>query len=235
MHVTSSMPQRFLGESPIVPPSNAEVAALLERVGALLVAQRASLDRARAWSVAASLLRAREQQVRDLHHTRRVDQLLSTLGVSPRVASAIDEIVRTRGLALLARLEGDLGPDPISAPSSVVQPPVALLLQVDAQYRSRAAADELTCVAPRRFNPEHEAWLPVLHVEAGGWLFSAMNSNTALAHRLGVARDWVVIFAEREGVETQHVMLTERRGLLAGRRVVRAREMETAALSSAPA
>jgi len=50
--------------------------------------------------------------------------------------------------------------------------------------------------------------------------------NTARAHELGKTHDWVVIYGYRDGEETQHTVVTEQRGPLAGRRVVRGRESE---------
>jgi hypothetical protein len=108
------------------------------------------------------------------------------------------------------------------------RPPVKLILDVDAEYRRRAEAGELRTIAPRRFNPGKKAWLPVLHTEHQGWHFTALYSNTARAHELGRTRDWVVVYFERDGHEDQCTVVTEHRGPLAGRRVVRGREDECA-------
>ncbi len=54
-----------------------------------------------------------------------------------------------------------------------------------------------------------------------------MFSNTDLAHDLDRTDDWVVIFAERDGEETQATVVTETRGRLSGQRVVRGREGES--------
>lgn len=82
-------------------------------------------------------------------------------------------------------------------------------------------------IAPRRFNPSGEAWLPILHTERGDWGFTALFSNTALAHALRRVRDWVVIyFHEDSGPEGQRTVGTETRRPLAGQRVVRGRETE---------
>lgn len=106
------------------------------------------------------------------------------------------------------------------------RPDVAELLDADAEYRRRAAAGELRRIAPRRFNPDHEAWLPMLHTSRGDWQMNLMYSNTARAHELGTTGDWVVIYYEREGEEDQCTVVTETRGPLAGRRVVRGLEEE---------
>jgi hypothetical protein len=106
------------------------------------------------------------------------------------------------------------------------QPGVGLILQVDRLYRKKAAAGTLRTITPRRFNPEGKAWLPVMHMEQEGWSFTAMFSNTARAHDLGKTRDWVVIYFEKDGEEDQCTVVTEWRGPLAKRRVVRGRQAE---------
>ena len=108
------------------------------------------------------------------------------------------------------------------------EPPVALLLDVDAEYRRKAAAGDLDTIAPKRFNPEGKAWLPILRTRHGVWTFTALFSNTARAHEAGKTNDWVVIYFERQGQgEEQRTMITQAQGPLAGRRVVRGREAET--------
>jgi hypothetical protein len=106
------------------------------------------------------------------------------------------------------------------------QPDVATLLDVDEEYRRKATAGKLRQIAPRRFNPEGEAWLPILHTERDDWDFTALYSNTAQAHRLGKTDDWVVLYYERDGEEEQATAVTETRGSLEGKRVVRGREAE---------
>lgn len=114
------------------------------------------------------------------------------------------------------------------------RPPVELLLAIDGMYREAAAAGTLRKIAPRRFNPEHRAWLPILHTERDGWAFTAMFSNTELAHRLGRTDDWVVLYFhpahEPRAGEGQATVVTEHRGALRGQRVVRGHERECAEL-----
>jgi hypothetical protein len=101
-------------------------------------------------------------------------------------------------------------------------PPVRLLLDIDRDYRAGAAAGTLRTIAPRRFNPGNERWLPVLHAQREGWHFTALYSNTALAHKLGRVRDWVVIyFYDGDHVERQCTVVTEPRGPMAGLRTAR--------------
>jgi len=164
----------------------------------------------------------------DIHETLHVDtlealetaahdgSLLTVPGVGERRAAAI----RAGLSALLGRGQGQrsrLGP----------APPVRLLLMLDASYRKRAAAGELPKIAPKRFNPEGKAWLPILHTEREGWHFTALFSNTARAHDLGKTDDWVVIyFYDEDHQEGQCTVVTETHGPMQGERVVRGREGE---------
>ena len=101
------------------------------------------------------------------------------------------------------------------------------LIEVDREYRLKAEQDKLARIAPRRFNPEGEAWLPVLHTDRDGWHFTVMYSNTARAHELQRTHDWVVVyFYDDHHQEGQCTVVTESRGPLVGQRVVRGRELE---------
>jgi len=115
-----------------------------------------------------------------------------------------------------------------AGPAPAERPAVKDLLAADAAYRRRAAEGSLPCLAPRRFNPTHAAWLPILHTRTpDGYQLTCMFSNSARAHRLGTTRDWVVIVHERDGLEGRCTVVTEQRGPLRGRRVVRSREAAT--------
>lgn len=115
----------------------------------------------------------------------------------------------------------------VPLPLPVRQPPVAVLLEVDREYREKAEAGSLPTIVPRRLNPEAKAWLPVLHTQRENWHFTVLYSNTATAHKLKRTHDWVVVyFYDDAHVEGQHTVVTETHGPLAGRRVVRGREKE---------
>lgn len=73
---------------------------------------------------------------------------------------------------------------------------------------------------------ESEAWLPVMEVERDGWQMRPLFSNTRRAHELGRARDWVVVYWDRDGDHGQSTVVTARSGPLEGERVVRGREAE---------
>jgi len=136
-------------------------------------------------------------------------------GIGPRRLAALR--------ASLAQMLGRARPH--ASLTSNAAPGIALPLAIDRQYREAAAAGRLPTIAPRRFNPRGEAWLPIMHGERDGWQFHAMYSNTARAHELGRTHDWVVIyFYDTDHREAQCTVVTETRGSLAGRRVVRGRE-----------
>jgi len=128
--------------------------------------------------------------------------------------------------AWLARVLGRRRPG-LQPHEAFTEPAVSLILQVDKQYRQKARDGELPMIAPKRFNPEGKAWLPVMHVTKQGWHFTALFSNTARAHELKRTDDWVVIyFNDDQHHESQHTVVTETRGALSGQRVVRGRESE---------
>jgi putative hydrolase len=107
------------------------------------------------------------------------------------------------------------------------EPAVGIILEVDREYREKAAAKQLRKIAPRRFNPSGEAWLPILHAQRDDWHFTALFSNTARAHQFGRIGDWVVMYFHTDHEpERQCTVVTETRGELVGRRVVRGHESE---------
>jgi hypothetical protein len=128
---------------------------------------------------------------------------------------------------LRASLAERLGKRRIRQPLGRPLPSVATVLDIDREYREKAARGALKTIVPRRFNPTGEAWLPVLHTARDDWSFTVLFSNTQRAHELQKTRDWVVVyFHTNSEPEGQCTIVTERAGLLAGRRVVRGREIE---------
>jgi len=204
-------------------------------------------------AVAEILLTGRWVQLARLRGDAEPETLLRTVpGIGPETAHAVHEALHVDTLEALetAAHDGRLESVPGLGPRRAAQiraslasmlgrrvarapraadavPAVAQILDVDREYRGKAAAGSLRAIAPKRFNPHGEAWLPVLHAERGGWHFTALFSNTARAHELGRTRDWVVIYYyDGEHVEAQCTVVTEARGALAGKRVVRGREDE---------
>jgi hypothetical protein len=151
------------------------------------------------------------EQLEAAAHDGRLRDLLG-LG-DKRIAGIIDS------------LAGRLGRLQAPPPSKRQQDPsVAEILDVDREYREKAASGTLPTIAPRRFNPSHEAWLPTLHTERGRRHYTALFSNTAHAHQLEKTRDWVILYYDSGAGERQCTVITSQRGPLAGRRIVRGRE-----------
>ena len=147
-------------------------------------------------------------------HDGRLDNLkgVGTRRLNALRASLASMLGRTRRPQRLPPVEG---------------PGVELVLAIDRRYRQKAAAGKLHLIATRRFNPEGKPWLPILHMDRNDWHFTAMYSNTARAHQLGRVRDWVVVyFYDHHHKEGQYTVVTETRGPLIGKRVVRGREYE---------
>lgn len=148
----------------------------------------------------------------------RAGRLEQVFGLGPQRVTAIRNH--------LAGLWGDFAAQPEADAGTKDTPSVALLLDVDAEYRRRAEAGELPTLAPRRFNPNNEAWLPLLRTEREGWVMTVLFSNTARAHELGKTHEWVVIYYQKDGPEGQCTVITETSGPLTGKRVIRGREAE---------
>ncbi|MGD9885135.1 MAG: DNA-binding protein [Reyranella sp.] len=165
------------------------------------------------------------KRLHETYHAETLEQLEAALhdksvkpvsGLGPRRQAALRAVLGQ----MLARIR------PVRLPPGD-EPSVDDLLDVDREYRAKAGADQLRKIAPRRFNPKGEAWLPVLHTRRGPWHFTALFSNTARAHELDRVHDWVVIYFHADsGGEAQRTVVTEARGSLAGQRVVRGREPE---------
>ncbi|MEN8133347.1 MAG: helix-hairpin-helix domain-containing protein [Pseudomonadota bacterium] len=198
------------------------------------------------------LATGRSSRLENLRGTLEPERLFRTLpGVGAELAHRIHDVLQVQNLEALevaahdGRLETVPGVGRRRAESiraslgnmlgrrirrldkETVVPPVALLLRVDEEYRQKAIGDELPKIAPRRFNPDGTAWLPILHTNRDGWHFTALYSNTARAHELGRTRDWVVVYDyDDHHHESQHTIVTETRGPLIGKRVVRGRELE---------
>lgn len=171
-----------------------------------------------------------------LHHDLEIDTLegleaaahdgrLGTLaGIGEKKRAGIIDSLATR----LGRIR-----TPRQAPTPE-EPSVEELLDVDREYCEKAAASQLRRIAPRRFNPSGEAWLPVLHTQRGQRHYTALFSNTARAHKLGRTNDWVVLYHDGGGGERQCTVITSQREPLLGKRIVRGREDECAVFYQEP-
>jgi putative hydrolase len=230
-----------------------DLPALLQRGDLDALIALPNIGRGIATAISEMLATGRWAQLERLRGTLDPVQRLQAIpGIGPALAEQIHDELHVdtlEGLELAAhdgRLEGLKGIGPRRAAmiraslekmlgrvrprgfgSVTGGPDVSMLLDVDREYREKADAGTLPTIAPRRFNPRNEAWLPVLHAERHGWHFTVLFSNTGRAHELGHTRDWVVIyFYNDHHEEGQHTVVTESRGPLVGKRVVRGREAE---------
>jgi Helix-hairpin-helix domain len=265
---------------------NSAIAQKLMDYARYLEAREANVYRVRAYRRAAETILALDQPVADLFEAEGPAGLEELPGIGPRLASAVEELVRTGelrsfdpegaaeatqllsslpgvsrrlarviheqlGINTLEELEqaahggrlGEVGIGPkrlrgirdalagrlgryrFSQPARG-EPSVEEILAVDLAYNERVQAGRLPLLTPRRFNPTGESWLPFFHTRRNGWRFRALFSNTALAHRLKQTQDWVVVYFDDGLTSGLRTVVTETRGPLAGRRVIRGRERE---------
>ncbi len=101
-----------------------------------------------------------------------------------------------------------------------------MLLDVDREYRRRARLGQQPRIAPLRFNPAGEAWLPLMRVVREGWKLDVLFSNTERANWLGRTHDWVMIRYRRGRYAGQCTIVSARTGRLRELRVVKGREPE---------
>lgn len=138
-------------------------------------------------------------------------------GFGPKRVAGIRDALATR--LCRRRAAAPVSPEPET-------PPVDELLDVDREYRDKADRGTLPLIAPRRFNPTGEKWLPVLHTTRGERHYTALYSNTARAHELKRTHDWLVLYFDGQDGEHQCTIVTAPKGPLKGKRVVRGRERE---------
>lgn len=166
------------------------------------------------------------QRLHDVLHVDSLEQLEAAL--RDPASAKVPGLGARRRAKLLAQVAQMLSLIRVPRHSGAHEPTVEMLLSVDEEYRQKVRDGVLRRIAPHRFNPSSEAWLPVLHATRNGWHFTALYSNTARAHELGRTHDWVVIyFHAAKGAEAQRTVVTETQGVLAGKRVVRGREHES--------
>ncbi len=234
-----------------------DLPTLLKQGGIDALIELPNIGRGIATAIAEILATGRWAQLERLRGSLDpVQRMQSVPGIGPKLAKRIHDelhIDTLEGLELAAhdgRLEAlkGVGTRRAASISATVEnmlgrvrstrqglgddgPPVTMLLDVDREYREKSSAGELPTIAPRRFNPNGEAWLPILHTERDDWHFTALFSNTARAHELGHTHDWVVIYYYNDHQEEgQHTVVTETHGAMTGQRVVRGLEIECRAL-----
>lgn len=218
-------------------PTNKEIAALLAHIADLLDAKGENPFRVRSYRTAAGTVAGVRQSLAALVREKGPEGLSGLRGVGEKLAGLIHEYATKGSVELLRDLEKEVSPDTLKAVEEKksghtfarpIELPVATILKIDQEYRTRAAAGSLKKIAPRLLNPEKKAWLPIMAKEEKGVKFTVMFSNTATAHKLGKTDDWVVVYFEMGNGENQCTVVTESRGALKGKRVIRGREGECA-------
>jgi len=220
---------------PPTPPTNKDIATLLNRIADLLDAKGENPFRVRSYRSAAATVAGVRQSLATI--LREEGALEGLKGVGEKLAGLIQEYVEKGKVDLLQDLEKEVPAEKLKAIqekksahtfAKPIDLPVATILEIDEEYRSKAATGKLKMIAPRLLNPEKKAWLPLMARVYKGFKFTVMFSNTPTAHRLGKTNDWVVVYCEKGKGENQCTVVTEQRGALKGRRVIRGREKECA-------
>lgn len=215
--------------------TNNDIAALLDRIADLLDAKKENPFRVRSYRTAAQSIRDTKQSIANLIASKGIEGVTGVKGIGEKLAGLIHEYVEKGEVELLQTLEKEVPAEarrqaPKQEAKHVFEKPIDiplnLLLEVDEEYRQKSAAGKLKRIAPKKLNPEGKAWLPILLTEHQGYKFTVMFSNTARAHELEKTNDWVVVYYEKGKGENQVTIVTEQRGALKGKRVVRGREEE---------
>jgi DNA polymerase (family X) len=201
---------------------NRMIAGRLDEAAQMLEREGADPVYVRAYTLAAASVRHWPISMAVMYRHRGVEGLENVLGVGPGIARVIRELVIHRRLPPLAGLLNPAG-DAVAGWRRRT-PSVEEMLDVDREYRQKAAAGELPLIAPQRFNPTGDRWLPVLHTRRGNRQYTALYSNTERAHRLGRSRDWVVLYIRDATGEHQYTVVTSAHGALRGHRVVAGHE-----------
>jgi putative hydrolase len=221
--------------SPSSPVKNKDIADLLNRIADLLDATGENPFRIRSYRTAAASVESVRQSLANLVQEEGTKGLSGLKGVGQKLAGLIEEYVEKGKVEILDELEKEVPAEKLKAIkkkkaghtfAKPIDIPVEMILEIDEEYRKEAAAGKLRKVAPRLMNPEKEAWLPVMTRKYKGYKFTVMFSNTATAHKLGKTDDWVVVYFEKGEGENQCTVVTESRGPLKGKRVVRGMEKE---------
>ena len=162
-----------------------------------------------------------------LHHDLGIDTLeqLEAAAHDGRL-SQIGGLGAKKVAGIIDSLASRLGRVPRARKGQPGEPPLEEIFDVDHEYRRKAACGDLPVIAPRRFNPDRKAWLPILHTMRGERHYTALFSNTARAHELHKTTDWVVLYYDGRDGEGQCTVITSSRSPLAGKRIVRGREDE---------
>jgi DNA polymerase (family 10) len=161
------------------------------------------------------------ETLEQLEMAAQAGRLTEVGGIGPKKLQGIIDSLTARLGRVRQRPGGTAG-------HPTAEPPVEEFLDVDREYREAAQADRLQRIAPHRFNPTGEAWLPILHTQRGTRHYTALFSNSALAHQLKKTQDWVILYYDDDHGERQCTVITGHQAPFSGKRIVRGREEDCA-------
>jgi hypothetical protein len=219
---------------PAQQPTNRQIAEFLDTIADHLAAKDENPFRVGSYRKAAVSVRGSRIPLAKRAREKGPGGLRGVAGIGEKLAGLIDEYVKDGKSELLETLRKEVRREELekvraakheAGPSAPLLP-VGQILAIDMEYRDKAKAGTLKKIAPRLLNPEKKAWLPIFVAERHGWKFTTMFSNTSTAHKLGKTNDWVVVYYEKGKGENQCTVVTEQRGELKGKRVIRGRESE---------
>lgn len=229
---------------------NELIAGCFDEIADLLSAHRSTDFRIETYRRGAAVLRELLCPVDRIYEDSGRRGLEEIPHIGRSLARSIEKYLQIGSMPTLELLRGNgyakrflrSAPDPNAAPRQPVevaqkraevaperippQPLIGELLSIDAEYRKKAAADELVRIAPRQFNPDGTEWLPILHTPRGRWHYTAAFSNTAHAHEEGKTHDWVIIHRDARNHSGQWTVITSMFGKLKGRRIIRGWEAQ---------
>jgi 5'-3' exonuclease len=215
--------------------SNTDISLMLDHIANLLQAKGENPFRIRSYRTAADEVRNASQPLAKLLTSQGSDALQGLKGIGDKLAGLIAEYVESDKVELVQELEKEVPREKLAevqkkearhAIATPVEISVDIILEIDSEYRKKAVEGKLKKIAPRKLNPDKTAWLPVMMKSYKGCKFTVMFSNTETAHELGKTDDWVVVYYEKGSGENQCTVVTESRGALKGKRVIRGREKE---------
>lgn len=181
---------------------NRMIAGRLEEAADMLRQHGADPVFVRAYRLAASSVRHWPISMAVMFKHRGVEGLEEVPGVGPRIARVIRELLTHHRLPSLAALHDREAPGPS----------IEELLDVDREYRDKGHV------------------VPILHTRRGPRRYTALYSNTERARRFGGTHDWVLLYVREGQEERQYTVITARRGVMRGQRIIAGHERECRAV-----
>jgi hypothetical protein len=220
----------------MIPATNRRVAEALREASILLANQGANPFRVIAWRRAADTVAGLERDLREVLDQEGIEGLDALPHIGYGIAGAIRELLVTGRWGQLERLRGTADPVKLFQRVPGLGPALARriheTLDVDSLEELEMAAHDgrletVPGLGPRRAAQIRASLATLLGRHPRRW----QPEPSSPAPGVDVLLDWVVLYIyDDHHRERQHTVVTETRGPLAGRRVVRGREPECRAL-----